>query len=311
MAERFVSFYEEALAGFAAWEDMDALSLFFAICKHVNAFGWCDPGDKLLGDLCGHRRDTTIPALLGRLQAADLIHVIETTVPFRQKPLRGFQVNPFVVRLRDENRPSAVADWFRYNPQTIDPNEKQTSVIIQGRNDHQPDQSQNQLENQSQNQNQNQHLNQRKSSGVAADQDFFEVEMQKQRQKQDNTQGEAQSAVTTRSEPTSQASAIPSSAAPRPSEPRSLQAYKTPLPHPTDEDVAMELVNLTGDLSRENARMLVDTYKFERVARAMLLYRHHVGTVKQPGRWIRAMLRKGTDELWKEQPFERHSLAGD
>lgn len=305
MPGRYVSFYEDALTGFAGWHDMDALSVFFAICKHCNSFGWCDPGDELLGNLCGYRRDTTIPALLERLQAADLIHVTETTVPFRTKPLRGIQVNPCVIRLRDENHASAMADWLRYIPQTNASNEIQTTPIISASNDRQPDQNQNQPLNQSQNQNRNQQKNQRKTTFEEGDQvltPFSQLtpEGQEQSEGQDSARS-AQESKTTRA-----ASASNSSAAPRPSEPRSLQRYKSPLPSPTDDDLAMELVNLTQDLSRENARMLVDTYGYEQVMRASLLYRHHTGTVKHPGRWVRAMLRKGADELWKEQPFDHY-----
>lgn len=305
MPNRFVSFYEDALLGFAAWRDLDALNLFFAICKHANEFGWCNPGDDLLGKESGHRRDA-IPALLASLQATDLIHMVLTPVPFRTAPLRGIQVNPYVLRLRPENNSSALADWQRYIPQTIEPNEIQTTSITYGENDRQPDQNQNQLKNQNHNQNQNQQTIQRKTS-ASADQNFLEGERQKQGQNEE--QSEAQSALTTQSDSTSRASAIPPSEPPR--EPRRLQVYKTPLPHPADEDIAMELVNLTGDLSRENARMLVHTYSYELVERAMRLYRHHNGTVQHPGRWIRAMLRKGTDELWKEQPFNRLTGTGD
>jgi len=284
---QYVALYPEAILFLARSGECDALSVLVALCAHADGFGGCDPGDERLGKRSGHRRDA-VPALLERLQALDYIHIIETCVPYRQQPLRGFKINPLVIRLRSENQASAMADWKRFDPQTITRNEKQTTSITFPVNDQQPDQNQNQLKNQINNQLQKSAANQRKASRVAADQSQKPLESEGQPPEQDGEETHAGEDTRPETGRTASAGAL---AAPPPTEPRNLTRYKKPLADDVCEDVAMEMVSLAGDLSHENARMLVDTYGWERADRVVILFRQG-RDIQQPARWMRAMMRK-------------------
>lgn len=309
---RYVAFYPEALLFLTRLGDLEAISVLFALGQRANAFGYCDPGDKLIGMEAGHRRDA-IPAILERLQAIDYLHVTEIPVLFRQEALRGFYINPFVIRLRAANHASAVAEWERFNSQTNGLQnghyKKQAIGITHGESDHQPDQiknqDQNQLHNQDHNHLQKPHqtseeqapktaLSDPRASG--ADQAHFDGVGQKQKPEPTT---EPEQGVSPRGEAPSDARAVPSAAAaPPPREPKDLARFRHPLADEDDENVALDLVNTAGDMSRENARMLVDTYGAYRVGVVVQLF-FQQKTVASPARWIRSMLRKTDVELWK------------
>lgn len=287
---QYVALYPEAILFLTRSGDCDALSVLIALIEHADGFGGCDPGDERLGKRSGHRRDA-IPALLERLQAVDYIRIIETYVPYRTKPLRGFKINPYVIRLRTENQATAMAEWKRFDLQTNAGNEKQTTSITFPSNDQQPDQNQNQTLNQLQNQLQKQQQTSERetpsdkqfthdASGV--DQKPSESEGQKPEQDEETHDGTDTRSATGRTAPAS---------APLRREPVSLVPYRRPLADESDENLALDMVNLAGDLSRENARMLVDTYGWEQVSRVMQIY-YRSKSVASPGRWLRSMLRK-------------------
>lgn len=293
---QFVAFYPDALLYLSRQGDIEIVDVFFALCKHVDAFGGCDPGDERLGVVSGHRKDA-IPALLERLQRIDYLHIVLTAVPYRTKPLRGFQISPYVLRLRAEHQGIAVANWQGFNPQTNASYEKQTMPITFRSSDLQPDQ----------NQNQNQKPALKAESQPATDQpapDNAEgvirakapLKGEGQKPKTAQEQGEARTELATL--PNGQAvqgSAPP--VAPPLWEPKTLSHYKRALADENDENLALDIVSLAGDMSRENARMLVDTYGWDWCAWVMSIYRKESYSVEHPARWIRAMLRKTTTEL--------------
>lgn len=297
LPSQFVSFYPDALLYLTRQGDLEALGVLIAICKHANGFGGCDPGDALLSTEAGHRRDR-IPGILERLQAVDYIHIILTAVPYRQKPLRGFQVSPYILRLRPENQSSALVEWQGYKTQTNGVFTNLLTVIMHGENDQQPDQNQNQSQNQLQNQSHNQlPTNQLQTSASGADQSEKPSEREGQTPKtaQEQAAGRPELAAPTNGRVV-QGSAPP--AAPPPLwEPKTLSHYKRALADENDENLALDIVSLAGDMSRENARMLVDTYGWDWTSWVMNLYRKESYSVEHPARWIRAMLRKTTTEL--------------
>lgn len=292
---QFISFYSDSLLLLIALDDVSK-DVFLALCKHASFKGWCHPGDDLLSRLSCHRRDAIV-GVLARLQAANYIHVVETPTPYREQPDRDIQISPYIIRLRPEFQPVALEAWERFNSQTKTHYENQIVTITYGESDRQPDQIQNQIQNQIQKQLQQPDF---QSQSAVRDQSKkpFNGEEQKTGQGLKLEQGEAQ-----RTESPSDARAIPSSAAPRPVEPKNLIRFRHPLPDETAENMALEMVNLAGDLSRENARMLVDTYGWERAERVAMLYRMKHMSVQRPGRWMRSMLRKRDEELWKGQNF--------
>lgn len=300
MPEPFACFYPDALLYLTRLGDVEALGVLFALSKYANQFGGCDPGDERLGILTGHRKDA-IPAILERLQAIDYAHIIETPVVYRPKPLRGFQISPYVLRLRPDCHASALVDWQRFNLQTKPHYEKQTTPITHAENDLQPESEsepalQPALKPESATsilrKSSAVHDNQNTDGASGADQPRLEGEGQKPGQGQGDPAPQAQAV-----EPPSNARAIPPSAAPPLTEPKSLRHYKRPLADENNENLALDVVSLTGDMSRENARMLVETYGWEWVMWVMTLYRKHDMSVEHPARWIRAMLRKTTTEL--------------
>lgn len=278
---QYIALYPDAVLALARSGDLEAVGVLFALCRHADGFGGCDPGDERLGALSGHRRDA-IPAILERLQAADYIHIMEIAVPFRQKPLRGFQINPYVLRLKPENHASACASWQAYELQTKGHNGKQTSPITYGENDQQADQIQNQIKNQLQKQRQKPAPN-LETQALRADQPRPESEGQKPEQDEEETHAD----LDTHRE----AGRTASASAPFRREPLDLARYRRALDDDASENLALDMVNLAGDLSRENARMLVDTYGWEQTARVLQLY-HRAKSVSAPARWIRSMLRK-------------------
>ncbi len=318
---QFVSLYSEALLLLVPLNEV-AKDVFLVLCKHVDVLGFCHPGDDTIGRLSCHRRDA-IPGALECLQAANYIHIIETPVPYRTEALRDIQISPYIMRLRAEFHPTAVQRWesFRVeragesysasnenrSPSITFPSSDRGSInlpssdrgsITYGENDRQPDQIQNKIKNQIENQLQNQHhpsaTTFRRNTSASADQAQppFEEEGQKPGQGQPpKTDGDE----STRREPTSSASAVPSSAAPPPREPANLLHFKSPLPSLEYEDMAMDLMRAAPDLSRENARMLVDTYGWECVGQVIQLF-YKTRAVEQPASWIRAMLRKTNRE---------------
>jgi len=289
---QIVSFYPDALLYLSRQGDIEMIGVLFALCKRANRFGGCDPGDRDISALCGHRFDA-IPAIVARLQAIEYIHVIETPVPYRLKPLRGYQVSPYVLRLGIDNQASAIAEWQRFKSQTNADNEKQTSAITFPSSDLQADQNQNQsqkpaLEPESQADDHRPELN--NAEGVIRAKAPLKVEGQGQKTTQE--QGEARTELVTL--PNGQAvqgSAPPPIDVPPQWEPKTLSHYKRALADQNDENLALDIVSLAGDMSRENARMLVDTYGWEQTARVLQLY-HRAKSVSSPGRWIRSMLRK-------------------
>lgn len=278
----YVALYPEAMLFLTRKGDCEALSVLVALCECADGFGGCDPGDERLGRRSGHRRDA-IPALLERLQAVGYIHVIEMAVPYRQKPLRGFQINPWVIRLRAENHARAQADWQAYESQTKEVTKDKPPLITFPSSDQQPDQNQNQLYNQLYNHLQEPAPNQ-EPQARSADQPPSESEGQKPEQ---NDGEETHDGTDTRSE----AGRTASDSALFRREPLDLTRYRQPLADDASENLALDMVNLAGDLSRENARMLVDTYGWEQTARVLQLY-HRAKSVAAPARWIRSMLRK-------------------
>lgn len=300
---QFVSFFPDALLYLSRLNDAEVEHVFFALCKHVDALGYCDPGDERLGTLSGHRRDA-IPAILERVQAIGYAHIILTAVPYRQKPLRGFQVSPYVLRLRIEHHGLAVTNWQRFNPQTNAGYEIQTTPITHGENDQQPEseskpESKPAFKPESQPDTQasldDDRASKNNAEGVIRTKDPLKVEGQGQGQGQE--QGEARTAL----ESTSSASAVrgsaPPVALPPVWEPKTLSHYRRALADTNDENVALDMVSVAGDMSRENARMLVDTYGWDWCEWVMNLYRKESYSVEHPARWIRAMLRKTTTEL--------------
>lgn len=303
---QFVSFYPDALLYLSRQGDLEAVGVLFALCKRVNRFGCCDPGDRDISALCGHRFDA-ISGILGRLQDFGYIHIIETSVPYRLKPLRGYQVNPYVLRLGIDNQASAIAEWHRFNPQTNAHNEKQTSAITFPSTDLQPDQNQNQrfepaLKPDSQPAAQAAFATDRASKNNAEGVIRAKAPLKVEGQGQGQEQGEARTEL--ESLPNGQAvqgSAPPPIDAPPQWEPKKLTHYKRPLTDQNDENLALDIVSLAGDMSRENARMLVDTYGWEWCMWVMSIYRKESYSVEHPARWIRAMLRKTTTELRQRQ----------
>jgi hypothetical protein len=297
-ASLFVAFYPDALLYLTRLNDLEAVGVLIALSKRANRFGGCDPGDSDLSALSGHRRDA-IPAIVGRLQCIDYLHIIETPVPYRLKPLRGYQVSPYVLRLGIDNQASAIAEWQRFKSQTKLDNEKQTTSITFPSSDQQPDQNQNQSQNQLQNQSHNQlPTNQLQTSASGADQSEKPSEREGQTPKLAQEQGEARTEL--ESLPNGQAvqgSAPPPIDAPPQWEPKKLTHYKRALADQNDENLALDIVSLAGDMSRENARMLVDTYGWDWCMWVMSIYRKESYSVEHPARWIRAMLRKTTTEL--------------
>lgn len=298
---QFVSFYPDALLYLSRQGNIEMLDVFFALCKHVDAFGGCDPGDERLGVVSGHRKDA-IPALLERLQCIDYLHIILTAVPYRQKPLRGFQVSPYVLRLRVEHQSIAVANWQGFNPQTNASYEKQTMPITHAENDLQPDQ----------NQNQNQKPALKPESQPATDQPasnnaegVIRAKAPLKVEGQEPKTAQEQSAARTDLESLPNGQAVQGSAPPAVLpplwEPKTLSHYKRALADENDENLALDIVSLAGDMSRENARMLVDTYGWDWTTWVMNLYRKQSYSVEHPARWIRAMLRKTTTELRQRQ----------
>lgn len=297
-ASQFVSFYPHALLYLTRQGDLEALGVLLALCTHVDGFGGCDPGDARLSELVGHRRDR-IPDILERLQAVDYIHIILTAVPYRQKPLRGFQVSPYVLRLRSENQTSALNEWQRYKAQTNGVFTNLLTVITYGENDQQPDQ----------NQNQNQKPALKPESQAATDQPAStnaegviraKAPLKREGQEPETAQeqGEARAELVPLTNGQAvQGSAPPPVALPPQWEPKTLAHYKRALADENDENLALDVVSLAGDMSRENARMLVDTYGWDWVTWVMSLYRKQSYSVEHPARWIRAMLRKTTTEL--------------
>lgn len=286
----YVALYPEAVLFLARAGKCDELGVLVALAERADGFGGCDPGDEWLGKRSAHRRDA-IPALLDSLQALDYIRIIETTVPYRQKPLRGFKINPYVIRLRTQNQASAITDWRGFNSQINADNGKQTSTITFPSNDLQPDQNQNQLYNQLYNQSQKPAPN-LETQALRADQQPPESEGQKPEPDEEETHDDA---ATSR-----EAGRTASASAPFRREPPDLQRYKRPLIDESAENLALDMVNAAGDLSRENARMLVDTYGWELAARVMQKY-FQAKSVSQPARWIRSMLRKMDGEKLKGQ----------
>lgn len=275
----YVALYPEAMLFLTRSGDCEALSVLLVLCEHADELGGCDPGDERLGKRSAHRRDA-IPALLQRLQAVNYIHIIETRVPYRQKPLRGFKINPFVIRLRAENHARAQADWQAYELQTNGVTKDKPPSITFPSSDQQPDQNQNQLNNQLNNQLQKPAPNQ-EPQARSADQKPPEAEGQKPDEE------ETRDGIDTRRE----AGRTAPASAPLRREPLDLVPYHRALADEHNENLALDMVNLAGDLSRENARMLVDTYGWEQVARVLQMY-HQAKSVSSPGRWLRSMLRK-------------------
>lgn len=324
---QFISLYSEALLLLVPLDEV-AKNVFLVLCKHVDMKGFCHPGDDLIGRLACCRRDA-VPRALERLQAANYIHVYETFVSYRNERLRDFQISPYMLRLRPEFHEVAVEQWESYLLQlsqrraespagqgegVIKDSEGQTSItfpssdrgtinlpssdrgtITYGENDRQPDQIQNKIKNLIENQLQNQQdpstATFLRNTSASADQvqKPFDEEGQKQGlpQKKDGDE-------TTRREPTSSASAVSGSAAP-PREPPNLLHFKSPLPSLEYEEMALDLMRAAPDLSRENARMLVDTYGWECVGQVIQLF-YKTRAVEQPASWIRAMLRKTNRE---------------
>lgn len=301
LPSQFVSFYPDALLYLSRLADNEASDVFFALCKHVDGFGGCDPGDPRLSSLAGHRRDR-IPDILGRLQAIDYIHVIETPVPYRQKPLRGFQVSPYVLRLRPENQISAITEWQRYKAQTNGVFTNLVTLITYGENDQQPDQNQNQNQKPA-SKPESQPATRQPASNNAEGVIRAKAPLKGvgQGQKTGQEQGEARTEL--ESLPNGQAvqGSAPPVAPPPLWEPKTLSHYKRALADENDENLALDIVSLAGDMSRENARMLVDTYGWEWTTWVMNLYRKESYSVEHPARWIRAMLRKTTTELRQRQ----------
>jgi hypothetical protein len=302
---QFVSLYSDSLLLLIPLQDVPK-DVFLALCKHADFKGWCHAGDELLGHESCHRRDA-MPGALVCLQAANYIHVVETPNPYRQKPDRDIQISPYIMRLRPEFQPVALEAWERFNSQTQFHNENQTVTITYGENDLQPDQIQNQIQNQLQNQNHNQLStppDRGQTSTEGADQgkrpSEVEVPVQKTAQKQAVGRTELESLPNGQAVPSS-AAAMPGAPAPinlPPRwEPKTLAQYRKPLPTDDDENVALDMVSLAGDLSRENARMLVDTYGWDWCEWVMSLYRKESYSVEHPARWMRAMLQKTTNEL--------------
>ena len=295
---QFVAFYPDALLYLSRLNDIEAIGVLFALSKRANRFGGCDPGDSDLSALSGHRRDA-IPAILGRLQAIDYIHIIETSVAYRLKPLRGYQVSPYVLRLGIDNQASAIAEWHRFNLQTNAHNEKQTSAITFPVSDQQPE-SESEPESKPASKPDSEPATDQPASinaeGVIRAKAPLKGEGQGQGQAQE--QGAARTELATPSETRASAlSAPPPPMLPPQWEPKHISQYKRPLPVEDDENVALDMVSMAGDLSRENARMLVDTYGFSWCEWVMGLLRKNEYSVEHPARWMRAMLRKTTTEL--------------
>ena len=296
--KQFISFHTDAQLQLVQLDKV-AMDVFLGLCKYADALGCCYPGNDLLGRLTGHRRDS-IPSALQSLQAANIIHILETSVPFRQGANRDIQISPYLLRLRQEYLQTALERWENYSvSMSVQEGSEGSGSITFPSSDRQPDQIYNQIHNQIHNQLQQLTPIQSQPSAEGADQPQppFEEEGQKPGQGQDPNQD---TAPTTRREPTSSASAIlPSAAANR--EPPNLLHYKSPLRSLEDEELALEMVNLAPDLSLKNARMLVDKYKWERITRVLQLCRKHSMSIQRPGSWIRAMLRKTDEELYKDQ----------
>lgn len=296
---QFVSFYPDALLYLSGIGDIAIVDVFFALCKHVDVLGYCDPGDERLGVVSKHRKDA-IPALLERLQCIDYLHIILTAVPYRQKPLRGFQVSPYVLRLRIEHHGIAVANWQGFNPQTNASYEKQTMPITFPSSDLQPDQNQNQSQNQSQKPESQPESQPASDNAEGVIRAKAPVKGEGQKPKTAQEQGEARTEL----ESPSRARDVQGSAppvAPPLWEPKTLTHYKRALADENDENLALDMVSLAGDMSRENARMLIDTYGWDWTTWVMNLYRKESYSVEHPARWIRAMLRKTTTELRQRQ----------
>lgn len=293
-ASQFVAFYPDALLYLTRSGDAEALSVFFALCKRANRFGGCDPGDRDLSALSGRRFDA-IPALLERLQAIDYIHIIETPVPYRLKPLRGYQVSPYVLRLGIDNQAAAIAEWQRFNPQTNARNEKQTSAITYGENDQQPE-SDPEPESKPALKPESQPAIQTKTSaeGAAKSKSTLKGEGQGQGQGQGQKQREAPP------DHTSQATESTLFRRAHPSEPRSLLRYHGMLPDGEQERLAVNLKSLVTDLSLPNARMLTDVYGTSVINAAMQEFWCNAGAPKKsPARWIRTVIRRlyATEEI--------------
>lgn len=138
MADMYVSLYLEALKRLMGTGDRAAQDvLLMSLCQHANTFGWCYPGDELIGAESGHRKDT-IPDILTRLELMDYIHLVYTQTPRRSVPDRDIQINPYLIALRPECHDISAPEWLSYKSQTKDDNGKQTIPITYGRNDLQP-----------------------------------------------------------------------------------------------------------------------------------------------------------------------------
>lgn len=138
MPDMYVSLYLEGLKRLMGTGDRAAQDvMLMSLCQHANTFGWCYPGDELIGFESGHRKDA-IPDVLTRLQLMDYIRLVYTQTPRRNVPDRDIQINPYLIALRPECHEVSAADWLGYKSQTKGDNGKQTIPITYGENDLQP-----------------------------------------------------------------------------------------------------------------------------------------------------------------------------
>ena len=138
MPDMYTCLYNDALRRLMGTGDRPAQDvLLMSLVQHANTFGWCYPGDELIGAESGHRADG-IPAILTRLVLMDYIRLVYTPTPRRSAPDRDIQINPYLIALRPECHEVSAPEWLSYKSQTKGHNGNQTIPITYGRNDLQP-----------------------------------------------------------------------------------------------------------------------------------------------------------------------------
>jgi hypothetical protein len=278
-SQPYTAFYTAPLRLALRQMDDKLLRLFIALSTYADARGICFPGVRELAATTGYSVEMVIE-LMAQLEACGMLVYLRRNerdpVTKRQMP-NVYAITSALYLARD---PLEVAVFANLSADLREkPDRKLPSLPIHNQN--QKNQNQEAVKNQNQEpppQPPTDPLNEGESGSTWL--------QKKGKGKNKTGQGQAQK------QPAQRPSAPRKSTPPR-GEPDDLARYLTPLPASVAEQVAEDICQLSGNMTRANARMLVDIYGTQEARAALILYTlQPKNSIPNPAGYIRALLRR-------------------